>query len=266
MALFLATQLLGIYVARRLLVLVGTARPASVSDFTATGVALTVLFTTAFIFFSFKFQRFGRWLYRVFLTLIMFSAAQALAGIWFGPVTALVLSVAVPVLYWLWQNVLVQNAVMLITLAAIGALLGLAITPLTAVLVLVVLSFYDIVAVYRTGHMVKLAQGMLAARAVFGFIIPEHNRDFATNVATVQPGAGFMILGSGDVILPLVLAAALVRTAPGQALVVAGFATLGALLTQLLFTNQRERRPMAALPPIAMLAIVGYLLATLLKT
>ena len=72
-----------------------------------------------------------------------------------------------------------------------------------------------------------------------------------------------MILGSGDVILPLLLAASLVRISVSQAAVVVVFACLGLLITNLLFTSQKTRRPMAALPPIAAMSIIGYLVASL---
>ena len=261
LVLFAATQLLGVYTASRLLPQLADTAAAGISDFTLSGILLTVVFTAVFLFLSFRFEYFGSWLYRVFLTVIIFSAAQVLAGIWFGPTIALIIALTVPLVYWLWQSVLAQNAVMLVTLAAIGAALGLAVTPLTAVIALVVLSFYDIIAVYRTGHMVKLAQGMIRARAIFGFVVPEDSRDFGVKLDQVTPGQGFMILGSGDVILPLLLAASLVRSSVITALLVAGFATLGALLTHCLFTSQKIRRPMAALPPIALMSIVGYLVA-----
>ena len=80
----------------------------------------------------------------------------------------------------------------------------------------------------------------------------------------VTPGEGFMILGSGDVALPLVLAASLVRTSLTQASVVAVFSLLGLILTHLIFTNQATRRPMAALPPIAAMSIIGYLVTSML--
>ena len=154
---------------------------------------------------------------------------------------------------------------MVITLAGLGAILGLSLTPLTVVIILVVLSFYDIIAVYRTGHMIKLAQTMIQTRAIFGLVIPEKAEGFKENVRAVEPGERFMILGSGDVVLPLVLAAALASISLRQSITVAVFACAGIALTHLLFANQPERKPMAALPPIALMSIIGYVVATLFQ-
>ena len=73
-----------------------------------------------------------------------------------------------------------------------------------------------------------------------------------------------MILGSGDIALPLILIISVARASFWQAIVVAGFSLLGLLVTHLIFVNQKVRRPMAALPPIAALSIIGYLLASLI--
>ena len=74
-----------------------------------------------------------------------------------------------------------------------------------------------------------------------------------------------MILGSGDIGLPLMFAASLVSTSLWAAVVVALFSVIGLFVTHVLFLNQQQRRPMAALPPIATMAIIGYLVALMLN-
>jgi len=110
--------------------------------------------------------------------------------------------------------------------------------------------------------MVELAEAMIQSRAIFGFVVPSSFRGFKERMIRVSPGEQFMILGSGDVILPLLLSASLVRTSVSQALIVAAFSVLGLFLMHLIFTNQKTRQPMAALPPIALAAIVGYIVSS----
>lgn len=74
-----------------------------------------------------------------------------------------------------------------------------------------------------------------------------------------------MILGSGDIIMPLILAssvAGLHGLAGGLTVIL--FSMAGLFLTFWLFVSQRTRRPMAALPPIAVMAIIGYLASLIL--
>ncbi len=73
-----------------------------------------------------------------------------------------------------------------------------------------------------------------------------------------------MMLGSGDIGLPLVLATSAVSTSIGAAVMVAGASLIGISTMHWLFVHQERPAPMAALPPIAVSAILGYLLAILL--
>lgn len=152
---------------------------------------------------------------------------------------------------------------MIMTFAGIGAVIGLSFTPETVIILLVALSFYDIIAVYKTKHMVALAENMIKSRAIFGFVIPIAPSGFGEKMVRVVPGEQFMILGSGDVILPLLLSSSLVRVSLTASIIVAAFSAAGLFLMHLIFINQKIRRPMAALPPIALTAILGYLVASL---
>ena len=151
-------------------------------------------------------------------------------------------------------------------IAGISSIFGSAISPGMAVVLLVALSFYDILAVYWTKHMVYLARGMIESGAIFGFIIPFNVRDVFYRKTDVKQKVGekFMILGSGDVGLPLVLVSSIVAVSIKQAVVVSLFALGGLFLTHLIFINQGVKgRPMAALPPIATMTIIGYLISSL---
>lgn len=263
LSLFLLTQVLGVWVAVKLLSQLPAA-VANISEFAAGDLIYIVGFAAVFFFAAYKFPRFSAVFYKMVLSIIIFSASQIVLSIWLAPIPALAGGLAALALFWLYRAVWVQDLVMLLTLAGIGAVFGLALTPLTVVIILVILSFYDIIAVYKTGHMVKLAETMVRARAIFGFVIPAAASGFRENITRVQPGEEFMILGSGDVVLPLLLAASLARISVSQAAVVVAFACLGLLITNLLFTSQKTRRPMAALPPIAAMSIIGYLIASFL--
>ena len=123
---------------------------------------------------------------------------------------------------------------------------------MTAIVLLAVFSVYDIIAVYKTKHMVKMARDMMEAGAIFGLII-----------ATKKP-KDFMILGSGDILLPLILSATVAAYSILGAVIISLFAAAGLFVTHLLFSNQKRRKPMAALPPIATLSIIGYLVFLLI--
>ena len=79
-------------------------------------------------------------------------------------------------IYILVPYVWLHDLVLILTLPGIVALLGASLNPWTVVLVLIFMSVYDYVAVYKTKHMVKMAKAMITGRAIFAMIFPEHWR------------------------------------------------------------------------------------------
>lgn len=258
------TQVLGIYAAYKFLPETILAESVGWGDYSVSGFLILAVILVVFFLVVAKFKRVGSWFFKFFLSFLIFSGTQAILGIWLNSLASIFVAIAIVTVFWLFQNIITQNSAMILTIAGIGAVLGISLLPMTVIYILVLFSFYDIISVYKTGHMIKLAQAMIESRAIFGFVIPELGHTVRHKIASVIPGGGFMILGSGDVIFPLLLSASLVRISLLSAVTVALFSILGLLLMHLIFTNQATRRPMAALPPIALMSIVGYLVASFL--
>ena len=70
-----------------------------------------------------------------------------------------------------------------------------------------------------------------------------------------------MMLGTGDFVFPLIMAASAYSISPVAAWLVFSFALFGLLLMHLIFFSQKIRRPMPALPPLAAFAIFGFLIS-----
>lgn len=261
---FGGTQFLGLAVAKRYLLATVLPVPLAAVKFSWTDFLVTAILLSLLIWGGMRRQRFGKIVYRTFFVLVILGGTQVIFSAFFSPLLSLVTSILLLLLLFNLPRILLQNLVILITLAGVSLMIGLSLTPLLAVWALVVLSFYDILAVYVTKHMVRMAEGMISAGVIFGFIIPFETNGFWESSKEVKPGEKFMILGSGDIALPLILAASVARTSFTQAWVVAAFSLLGLTLTHLLFVSQKQRRPMAALPPIALLSVVGYLVAALI--
>ncbi len=226
-------------------------------------VAVLALF---FIFFS-RYQKIVRFSFKLFLVLIVFSGTSAIMSTAVSPPWDIWITIFIVAVFLSVKNVLTHNVGIILAVAGIGSLLGLAIYPATVIVIMIILSFYDIIAVYVTKHMVKMAKAMMESGAIFGFIIPSQVSGFFSHKqeAQIQAAAGgqFMILGSGDIGLPVILASSVVRYSLGGAVVVAVFSLAGLFITHLIFVNQKERKPMAALPPIATMSIIGYLVSLL---
>ena len=197
---------------------------------------------------------------------MVFAGSQIIAGAFVNPPMDLAAAVIAVLVFIFLRNVLVHNIGVILGIAGIASVLGLALSPKTALFLLVILSFYDILSVYVTRHMVAMARNMIESGAPFGFIIPSEGASFlkSRQEAQAKIGEQFMILGSGDVGLPLILACSLVGLYVSEAVIVGIFSLAGLFLTHLIFVNQEVRKPMAALPPIATMAIIGYLVSLLI--
>jgi presenilin-like A22 family membrane protease len=225
-----------------------------------------VILIASFLTLSFvlaKFHRIARFTFKAFLFLIIVSGSQLFFASLVQQPWDLVLALFLGLANLLFPDAFLHNLGMILGISGVAALLGLSIAPLTAVIIVSLLSIYDIIAVYRTKHMVHLAKNMIQSKAIFGFLIPVRTRDLFSSLkgegATVQER--FLILGSGDIGLPIMLASSLVTTSVTGSIIVGAFSLLGLFVTHLLFINQPRRQAMAALPPIATASIIGFFIS-----
>ncbi|MEK7659130.1 MAG: presenilin family intramembrane aspartyl protease [Patescibacteria group bacterium] len=257
--LFAATQLIGIFVVLKGQTLI---KEQIIVDFSVGEVVFSLIFLAVFIYFARNFRK-SAFFFRLILSLAIFSGSQTVFSLIsnesvFSTFAAVLLAFGVLKA----KIVLLHNIGIVLALAGIGAVLGMSFAPLPVIILLLVLSFYDIVAVYKTGHMVKMAEDMIKSKAIFGFVIPQKLQGWKENLKNVRPGEEFMILGSGDIVMPLLLIASVIGFhGLAHGLVVFLFSIFGLFLTYYLFIIQKTRRPMAALPPIAVMSIIGYLIS-----
>lgn len=215
-----------------------------------------VLFASATVFLLFLFRVYrGTLLYRILFSLVVFLGLVKL----FETVFPLEFSAMVAALFllgfFLVPTVWTHDVIVILASAGIGAVFALNFTESTSVALLVFLSLYDVVAVFFTKHMITLAHAMIRSQATFALFIPEKIRGFMENVSAVRPGAGFMIFGGGDIVLPMIYLSVIAREHMGVAIVGMCGALLGQFLNHLFLVQLR--RPIPALPLIALGAIGG---------
>ncbi|MBI2634957.1 MAG: hypothetical protein HYW79_00175 [Parcubacteria group bacterium] len=202
---------------------------------------------------------------RIFFLFALFAGVFITFGAFTSQTFAFILSLILIFSYVLWPYVWLHDLVLILTLSGIAALIGASLNPWTVALLLIVMSIYDYVAVYKTKHMVKMAKAMIAGRAIFAMVFPEKVEDFTEHIDRAHPGEGFMMLGTGDFVFPIVMAASAFALSPLAPWLVLGFSLLGLLIMHLIFFSQKIRRPMPALPPLAAFSIIGFIIAVLVK-
>lgn len=222
----------------------------------ATLLLFLVLFATAtaLLLFLLRFYR-GRRLYRALFSFVVFLGLFKL----FETVFPFEFSVMVAMLFlagfFFISTVWTHDVIVILASAGIGSVFSLSFTEDTAFVILLILSVYDIISVFVTKHMMTLAHAMIRSQATFALFVPERIKGFAANIAQVRPGAGFLILGGGDIVLPMIYLSTVARASADAALYGAAGALLGQFLNHLFLVQLR--RPLPALPLITLGAIVG---------
>lgn len=227
------------------------------------------LLATLFIFLIIRFLKSKKEKGIIFK--ITFVLAVSLGGLLFleawlpEPLPLILISFLI---FWWWKSpsVLNQDILIIFGIAGMSSVLGLSLTPLIVIVLLILFSVYDFVAVYKTKHMIKMAKEMLESRAILAFIIPPDLKNFQESLEKIQPGGKFLILGGGDVVFPLLFCTSLVPLGIFNSLIVAIFSLIGLFFSFYIFLKQKVRAPIPALPPIAIFSIIGYLITRLIFT
>ncbi len=172
----------------------------------------------------------------------------------------------------------VVNAIGFIIGIGAAILLGLSLSILPVLILLIALAIYDAISVYKTKHMIALAEGVIPLKLPVVFVIPK-KRDFSMSKLddkhiTSEPAEEreAMFMGVGDAVIPAILAVSAAVFLPGATASVLGANVLVALGTVAgsavgFFALMRfvlKGNPQAGLPLLNGGAMIGYLLTYLL--
>lgn len=191
--------------------------------------------------------------------------------------TSLASALAAVILLWLYPEWYVIDILGVLLAAGIASMFGISLEPFPVIFLLIILAVYDAVAVYKTGHMLTLAQGMVEGRMPVLVVVPKKKgysfiKDGLGDSITDRsldpvPGerterAAWM-MGLGDLIMPAILVTSASVFMP-HFLGPFSIPGLGAMIGSwvglaLLMKMVGSGRPQAGLPPLNGGAILGFL-------
>lgn len=182
---------------------------------------------------------------------------------------------AVAALYW-HPEWYVVDAVGLLVAAGSAAIFGISLGLVPVVVLLAGLAVYDALAVYRTKHMLSLADTVIELRLPVLLVIPKHGGyRFRADAARMQQASATtkaqreaMFMGLGDLVMPTILVVSALQF--GQP-AWGPFPALGAALGTLagfsvLMGYVLRGNPQAGLPLLNGGALVGFLFGVLYTT
>ncbi len=148
------------------------------------------------------------------------------------------------------DNIAVTNLVLILVIPGIGSWLGASLPIIPAFILLLVLSVYDVVAVFGTKHMVTMAEGA-KGKIPLMFSIPVGDR--------------MLGLGTGDLAIPVMFSVSILKEATHINSVAASLGGLLGLIFLFIYISQKKDVTLPALPPIAAGLILGFVLSLLVS-
>ena len=249
---FLIAQFIGITVAANLIendvqATLITDNPDDIEN--ALGLFVYIMAFTAMILIVIKYVK-GWLVFKGIETLAVFATAIIVFSA-FIPQQAFLFAVLIVALRWvLPENILLRNISSIIAVAGAGALIGVSLGVVPVLIFVVLLSVYDLIAVFGTKHMVKMGKAITKKNLAFTIAFPTKEHQFE--------------LGTGDLVIPLMFAVSVMAGAAQSfpypifmipsLMVLLG--SLAGLLITLDYSSKHVGRALPALPLQAVFMII----------
>ena len=184
-------------------------------------------------------------------------------------IVVLVLSVLATALLYKYPEWYVIDALGILIGAGVASIFGVSLDVLPVVILLVLLAVYDAISVYKTKHMITLAEGVIDLKTPILFVIPKRRdysfiRDGIGKLGDGGERAAF-IIGMGDLIMPSILVVSANVFLKGVKLGgIINIPALGAIIGSMaglcvLLYFVMSGKPQAGLPPLNGGTILGFL-------
>lgn len=255
-ALFLIVQVIGLFTAINLIgqqveVKIITENPEEIVN--AVGLFAYIIGITVVILLLIKFLP-SYWVFKLLESLALIGTSFIVFGAIFNDVIDILGAAFILFIRNKYpKSIASRNASAVVASAGAGALIGVSLGLMPIILFIVLLSVYDLIAVFKTKHMVKMAKHVIKQNLAFTFALP-------TRVHVFE-------LGTGDLVIPLVVASSIIRfwndLLPMKIIIASAvlFASLIGLVWTLEISQKIIGRPLPALPlqTASMILMLGLL-------
>ncbi|MFH2028915.1 MAG: presenilin family intramembrane aspartyl protease [Nanoarchaeota archaeon] len=231
-------------------------------------IITAVLIGTGLVFLLIKFKKQNLWriwfLLAVILTLAISFSAFILPAIAFG--LAAILAI--------WKvykpNPWIHNITEVFVYGGLAAIFVPMMNIFAAVMLLLLISVYDMIAVWKSKHMVAMAKFQTESNVFAGLTIPYKKVKQSSERGAVKKKVKTAILGGGDIGFPLLFAGVIMKGLMMENIVIIGFLKsliIPVMTTVALFVllvKGKENRFYPAMPFLSIGCFVGYAIVLLL--
>ncbi|MBS3108791.1 hypothetical protein J4409_02870 [Candidatus Woesearchaeota archaeon] len=245
--LFFLTQLIGLFITNSYLekeLPYNLARPEINQEKpiqSASAIFLIILIGTIIVLFFARFNLGFLWKIWFFLG-VVFTLSISFSSI-FSQIIAFILALILAFFKVVKRNLIIHNITELFIYGALAAVFVPVLNVTIMAVLLVIISIYDIIAVWKTKHMVKLMKFQSKLKLFAGLLIPYKN-----NIA---------VLGGGDLGFPLLFAGILLKDYGFKSIIVS---VTAAIALAILLYKSEKKKYYPAMPFLTAGCLVGYLI------
>ncbi len=244
--LFVLAQLIGLGITARYLeegtLPYGIERPDVEENTAYIPILIAIAIATGLALLIIKFNALSLWKAWFFIGLL-FTLLIAINA-FLPQYIALVLALGLTIWKLFFPNVYIHNSTEVLVYGGLAGLFVPILSVFSITILLIVISIYDMFAVWKSKHMVSLAKFQTKARVFAGLMVPYHR------------GKKVAILGGGDIGFPLLFAGVILKTSGWlDATLVVLFSAL-ALFGLFLYSKKNTFYP--AMPFISAGVFIGY--------
>jgi presenilin-like A22 family membrane protease len=232
LGMFFITQLIGlavtqVYFAQNDQIPYGMSPPKDIEPIDAfKSITIAIVFAVLLMLFLMKFNFdiiLRLWFFLVVVIAIAITTNAAFMGIPFASYIALVIALPLAFMKIFRRNILIHNLTELLIYPGIAVIFIPLLNIWTVSILLILISIYDMYAVWRSGFMQKMAKYQIQKLKLFsGFFVPYVGKKEREMIANAQKSkskkaklrkikVSLAILGGGDVVFPMILAGVVFR-------------------------------------------------------
>jgi presenilin-like A22 family membrane protease len=239
-------------------------------------VISSVFITTGLVLLIVRFQKIN-WMKLLFFSATFLTVAIAL-GVFIDPTLAYVIALLLAIIKVFKPNKYLHNIIEMLTYAGLVLILAPLFDITWIVALLIVISAYDIFAVWRSKHMIKMAKFQIKGGIFTGLFIPLS--DVKKKVKGIKTGVEIKkrvkvreaIMGGGDVAFPMLFTGVVMESLIKMGTITKELAFLKVLIIPIvvslvllyLFVKGQQGKYYPGMPFITFGCLVGYLLVLII--
>ncbi|MBS3149340.1 hypothetical protein J4455_01430 [Candidatus Woesearchaeota archaeon] len=249
--LFFAAQIIGLLISNEYLkgtiLPLNIERPEVEESQSYLPIVFAIIISTVIALILIKFRSVKIW--KLWFFLSIFICLTIAFSAFLPQIISIILAITLGLLKLFSKNVFSTNITELFVYGGIAGLFVPILGIFSVSILLILISIYDMIAVWKTKHMVKLAKFQSESNIFAGLYIPyKKNRE--------------AILGGGDIGFPLLFAGVILKEFSFTSAVIVSFITTLSLLALFMYAKKNKFYP--AMPFLSAGCFIGFLIIKLI--